>query len=101
MHPEILRQLADQRRREMRARARQVTLARLATRIGRRGHRLPDEADEFVIPAIPDYVDGSFRTGPASTGPATTGPARTRLSRPRSTAAWPALSSPWRPLRRP
>ncbi len=65
MHPEMLRELTAQRGREMRARARQATLARLAIRVGRRRRNLPDEADGFVLPAIPDYVDGSFSTGPA------------------------------------
>jgi len=65
MHPEILRELSAQRGREMRARARQAKLARMAIWAGRRRRNLPDEADGFVVPAIPDYVDGSFRTGPA------------------------------------
>ena len=68
MHPEILRDLTAQRGRDMRARARQASLARMASRArraGRRGHGRPDEADGFVVPAIPDYIDGSFRTGPA------------------------------------
>jgi len=77
MHPEMLRELTDQRGREMRARARQGALARLAIRAARRGRSRPDQAGEFVMPAIPDYVDGSFRPGPASTGPASTGPAST------------------------
>ena len=77
MHPEMLRELTDQRGREMRTRARQGTLARLAIRAARRGRSRPDQADEFVLPRIPDYVDGSFRPGPASTGPASTGPAST------------------------
>ena len=65
MHPEMLRELTDQRGREMRARARQGALARLAIRAARRGRSRPDEADRFALPAIPDYVDGSFRTEPA------------------------------------
>ena len=28
----------------------------------RRTPTLPDEADDFVCPGIPDYVDGSFLT---------------------------------------
>jgi hypothetical protein len=32
----------------------------MANRGRRHGRDLPD--DDFVIPAIPDYVDGSFRT---------------------------------------
>jgi hypothetical protein len=65
MHPEILRELTAQRGREMRARADQGRLARLAIQAARRGRSRPDEADEFVLPAIPDYVDGSFHTEPA------------------------------------
>jgi hypothetical protein len=68
MHPEILRELTSQRRREMQAQAHQAVLARSASRaarILRHGTGTPDEADEFVVPAIPDYVDGSFRTASA------------------------------------
>jgi hypothetical protein len=65
MHPEFARELTDQRGREMRARARQAQLARIAIRIGRRRRHQPDETDGFVLPTIPDYVDGSFRTEPA------------------------------------
>jgi hypothetical protein len=65
MHPEFARELTDQRGREMRARARQSQLARIAIRAGRRRRRQPDETDGFVLPTIPDYVDGSFRTEPA------------------------------------
>ncbi len=75
MHPEFLRELTAQRGREMRAQVRQARLARLAMRASRRRRNLPDEADGFVILPIPDYVDGSFRTEPASTGSASTGPA--------------------------
>ncbi len=63
MHPEILRELTSQRGREMRDRAHRATLARTASRIRRarrHGQPGPYEADEFVAPAIPDYVDGSF-----------------------------------------
>ena len=65
MHPEFARELTDQRGREMRARARQSQLARIAIRVGRRRRHQPDETDGFVLPTIPDYVDGSFRTEPA------------------------------------
>jgi len=74
MHPEILRLMAAQRGQEMRTRAHQARLARMI-RSARRGHHLPDEADEFVLPRIPDYVDGSFHTesavpvdGPVASG---------------------------------
>ena len=69
MHPEIARELTAQRGRELQAQARQATLGRAASRVRRamrRGAGRPDGADELVIPAIPDYVDGSFRTSPAA-----------------------------------
>jgi hypothetical protein len=61
MHPEFLRELTSQRNREMRARAQESALARMLRAV-RHGTKAPDE---FVVPAIPDYVDGSFRTTPA------------------------------------
>ena len=63
MHPEILRELTSMRGREMRIRAEQARLARSVIR-SRRAHRRGGaaEAEKFVIPVIPDYVDGSFRT---------------------------------------
>ncbi len=64
MHPEILRELVAQHGRELREQAHRATLARTASRAMRavrRGARRA-EADEFAVPAIPDYVDGSFRT---------------------------------------
>jgi hypothetical protein len=63
MHPEFLRELTSQRQREMRARAQQSALARMVRAV-RRGSKA-SASDELVIPAIPDYVDGSFRTTPA------------------------------------
>ena len=60
MHPEILRAMNDQRGRELRERAHRSRLARMAIRGRRHGRDLPD--DDFTVPAIPDYVDGSFRT---------------------------------------
>ena len=73
MHPEIARELTDQRGRELRERARQATMARFAIRrhrAARRGASLPDDADVFVCPPIPDYVDGSFRTASPAGDPA-------------------------------
>jgi hypothetical protein len=69
MHPEIARELTTQRGREMQASARQATLARAASRARRamrHGTGVKDGADELAIPAIPDYVDGSFRAAPAA-----------------------------------
>ena len=65
MHPEILRELTAQRGHELRELAYWARLARTANRgrrVIRRSARHLDEADTFVVPAIPDYVDGSFRT---------------------------------------
>ena len=65
MHPEILRELSAQRGRDLRERAHRAQLARTASqgrRAIRRQARHLNEADTFVAPAIPDYVDGSFRS---------------------------------------
>jgi hypothetical protein len=65
MHPEILRELTAQRGRDLRERAHQAHLARTARRdlrARRRSARHSSEVDAFVVPAIPDYVDGSFRS---------------------------------------
>jgi hypothetical protein len=64
MHPEILRQINNQRGRELRERAHRSRLAKMAIRSRRHGRDLPD--DDFVVPAIPDYVDGSFHTDRAA-----------------------------------
>jgi hypothetical protein len=64
MHPDILRELISQRGREMREQAHRARLARMI-RSSRHVRDLPPD-DEIVVPAIPDYVDRSFRTGPAA-----------------------------------
>jgi hypothetical protein len=66
MHPEILRLMNDQRGHELRTRAHRARLVRMI-KSARRGHGVEDE---FVPPPIPDYVDGSFRTGAAGALPA-------------------------------
>ena len=58
MHPDVMRELADQRGRQMRARAREATLAR---RIRKEMRLRTAAAAGFVLPRIPDYVDGTFR----------------------------------------
>jgi hypothetical protein len=63
MHPEILRAMNDQRGQELRERAHRSRLAKMAIRGRRHGRDLPD--DDFTVPAVPDYVDGSFRTNQA------------------------------------
>jgi hypothetical protein len=61
MHPDVMRELIDQRGRELRS---QVGQARLASSLRKalRRRRHGGAADTFVAPAIPDYVDGTFRT---------------------------------------
>ena len=59
MHPEILRAMTAQRGQETRESAHRSRLARMAIRGRRHGRNLPD--DDFAVPAVPDYVDGSFR----------------------------------------
>jgi hypothetical protein len=63
MHPDILRELTAQHGRDLRERAHRAHVAR--TLRGLRRSRRPSEADEIAVPAIPDFVDGSFRVGPA------------------------------------
>ena len=62
MHPEILRALVAEHGRELREQAHRATLARTASRAMRAVRRGARQAGEFAGPAIPDYVDGSFRT---------------------------------------
>ena len=84
MHPEIARQLTAQRSRELRERAYQAMTARAVSRrlrAMRRGAAAPDEADEFVCPAIPDYVDGSFQTTSPANDQAADQPARVPAAR--------------------
>ena len=64
MHPDFLHEVTNQRGREMREQAHRARLARMI-RKSRHGRDLPPDA-EIAIPAIPDYVDGSFRTEPAA-----------------------------------
>jgi hypothetical protein len=65
MHPEIMRELGAQHGRDMRERAHRAQLGRtlgLGRRAIRRSARNRAETDAFAVPAIPDYVDGSFRS---------------------------------------
>ena len=64
MHPEIMRELHSQRHRDLQQQAHRAQLARTLSRTLRalRHGTGVAKADEFVMPAVPDYVDGSFRT---------------------------------------
>jgi hypothetical protein len=64
MHPEILREITSQRGRELRTQAHEARMARMFRAL-RHGASARHEADEFVVPAIPDFVDGSFLSTPA------------------------------------
>jgi hypothetical protein len=68
MHPEIYRQLGAQRGSDMRVRAERVRVARAASRALRAARRASRATEEFVAPAIPDYVDGSFKVPAAPAG---------------------------------
>ena len=57
MHPDVMRELANQRGREIEARAREATLAR---RIRKETRRRTAAAAEYVLPRIPDYADSTF-----------------------------------------
>jgi hypothetical protein len=65
MHPDILRELISQHGRELQEQAHRAAVGQTesrARRALRRGHVTGDEATSPALPAIPDYVDGSFRT---------------------------------------
>jgi hypothetical protein len=62
MNPEILRTIAKQQVQDAQARANRQRRVR-ALRTGRR-HAV--ETSNVAVPAIPDYVDGSFRTDQAA-----------------------------------
>jgi hypothetical protein len=71
MHPEIARELTAQRGRELRERAQAAAVARMVSRRLRAARRGAEEANDFVCPAIPDYVDGSFQGASLAGDPAT------------------------------
>jgi hypothetical protein len=72
MHPEMLRQIIEQRGRETQARAERNRLAMqlIRTLRAQRRNGTATASDNYAIPAIPDYVDGTFvdsATGEAKT----------------------------------
>jgi hypothetical protein len=60
MHPDMAREMVRQRIAERQEKAREANVAR-ALRKAMRRHRHAEARDTFVPPAIPDYVDGTFR----------------------------------------
>jgi len=62
MHPEIMRELITHHRRDLQEQARRANAARTVSRALRALRHGTHTDHEAAIPAIPDYVDGSFRT---------------------------------------
>ncbi len=62
MHPDMMREVVRQRGAERREAARNASMAR-ALRKALRAQRTRAQApDNFVVPTIPDYVDGTFHS---------------------------------------
>ena len=61
MHPELMGEMIRQRNAERQAEARKASLARGLRKTLRQRSRTEGQ-DTFVVPPIPDYVDGTFRT---------------------------------------
>jgi hypothetical protein len=59
MHPDVTRQLIEQRINDLQVVARQVERGRAARR-ARRARRRGTDVSGPVLPAVPDYVDGTF-----------------------------------------
>jgi len=61
MHPDIMGEVIRQRNTERQEQARKSSLARALRKTLRQRSRTEGQ-DTFVVPPIPDYVDGTFRT---------------------------------------
>jgi hypothetical protein len=59
MHPDLMREVLNQRAAERREQARQINLGRALRKALRQRGRA--EAPDALTPLIPDYVDGTFR----------------------------------------
>ncbi len=60
MHPDMMREVARQRDAERRDAARNASIARAARKAIRAQRARAEAPDNFVAPAIPDYVDSTF-----------------------------------------
>jgi uncharacterized MAPEG superfamily protein len=60
MHPYLMAEMARQRDAERREAARNARLARALRKAIRAQRTRAETPDSFVVPAIPDYVDGTF-----------------------------------------
>jgi hypothetical protein len=66
MHPDMMRELMNQRAAETRARAHEARLAQAARKLARARRDLAEVSRMFAVPEIPDYVDAMFdETGQA------------------------------------
>lgn len=65
MNPEILRQIAREQIRDQRVRATRDRVARTLAKALRGGNLSTVESASIAIPAIPDYVDGTFASAEA------------------------------------
>ncbi len=72
MHPDLMREIMNQRVAEQHERARKVTRARALRKAARQRDRA--EAPGIVFPPIPDYVDGTFRSDERAAGHAGAAP---------------------------
>lgn len=61
MHPDIMREVVNQRTAERREAARNAGIARALRKAIRAQRNRTGAPDTIVVPAIPDYVDGTFR----------------------------------------
>lgn len=69
MHPEMLRQISGYQIQDKLAQADRVRVAKAAAKSARSRKRHSVGSDSFEIPAIPDYVDGSFRVADEAGAP--------------------------------
>lgn len=63
MHPELIRVLAELRIQDMRAEARSGLRARWARQARRARRHRTGAQDPLATLRVPDYIDGTFRTG--------------------------------------
>ena len=63
MHPDLIRTLTEQHVRDMQARAETGLRARLARQARKARRHSRNAPDPLAGVQVPDYVDGTFRTG--------------------------------------
>ena len=85
MHPDLIRVLAEQHVRDMRAQAETGLRARLARQARKARRRRSSVPDVLATVRVPDYVDGTFRADAGTAGgahlnegTASAGPAESR-----------------------